>query len=266
MREPLSFGCDGAHLSATYDSGDRQNGLLILSGGNEIKIGAHRGMAKLARDVSAIGYPVFRFDRRGIGDSEGENCGFTSSAPDLACAIVAYRKHNPSLEKIVAFGNCDAATALMIHDVSGIDYFVLANPWVIETASGEPGAAAVKAHYIDRLRDPKTWMRMLRGGIDLRKLTRGLLKISKQTSVQPLAESVSNMLARWTKPTTILLASHDATALAFLGEWKSPLFQTARENVNIETVAIESASHSFASDTDYTALRDLLLAKLNSLK
>ena len=266
MREPLSFDCNGENLSATYDSGDRQIGLLILSGGNEIKIGAHCGMAKLARDVSAIGYPVFRFDRRGIGDSEGENCGFTSSAPDLTCAIAAYRKHSPNLEKIVAFGNCDAATALIIHDVSGIDYFVLANPWVFQTASDEPAAAAIKAHYIERLRDPATWTRMLRGGVDLRKLARGLLKIAKQSPVQPLAESGSNMLVRWTKPTTILLASHDATALAFLGEWKSPLFQTARKNVNIETVTIESASHSFASDTDYAALRDLILAKLNSLK
>ena len=73
MREPLSFVCDGESLSAMYDSGDHPIGLLILSGGNEIKIGAHRGMAKLARDVSANGYSAFRFDRRGIGDSEGEN-------------------------------------------------------------------------------------------------------------------------------------------------------------------------------------------------
>ena len=144
MRRLLSFPCEGATLAATLDEAPGATGLLIVSGGNEIRIGAHRGMAKLAADVAGTGYPVFRFDRRGIGDSEGDNGGFLSSAPDIAAAVATFRAQCPALARIVAFGNCDAASALVIHRIDGIDALVLANPWVIEAKDDMPAPAAIK--------------------------------------------------------------------------------------------------------------------------
>src|SRR3546814_5025865 len=82
-------------------------GLLIVSGGNELRSGAHRGMAKLAARLARDGFPVFRFDRRGVGDSEGENGGFLSSGPDIAEAVAAFLRASPGLRRIVALGNCD---------------------------------------------------------------------------------------------------------------------------------------------------------------
>ena len=112
MRHQLSFPCEGATLAATLDEAPGTTGLLIVSGGNEIRSGAHRGMATLAQRIAAAGHPVFRFDRRGIGDSEGENTGYTNSGPDIAAAIAAFRRAAPQLTRIIAFGNCDAASAL----------------------------------------------------------------------------------------------------------------------------------------------------------
>src|SRR3546814_19808079 len=84
------------------------------------------------------GFPVFRFDRRGVGDSEGENGGFLSSGPDIAEAVAAFLRASPGLRRIVALGNCDAATALaLFHDVEELAALLLANPWVVESDRSE---------------------------------------------------------------------------------------------------------------------------------
>jgi len=120
-RRHVTFTCEGAMLVGTIDepvagSLDEaiDTGLLLVSGGNEIRSGAWGGQAQLASRLAAEGFPVFRFDRRGIGDSEGPNGGFLSSAPDIQAAIAAFRMVCPSLRRIVGFGNCDAASALML--------------------------------------------------------------------------------------------------------------------------------------------------------
>ena len=66
MRHQLSCACNGVMLAASLDEAPGTTGLLIISGGNEVRSGAHRGMATLAQRVAAAGYPVFRFDRRGV--------------------------------------------------------------------------------------------------------------------------------------------------------------------------------------------------------
>ncbi|WP_010216788.1 hydrolase 1, exosortase A system-associated [Sphingomonas sp. PAMC 26621] len=174
MRRLMTFPCAGETLVATLDEAEGKTGLLIVSGGNEIRIGAHRGMALLAQRLAARGHPVFRFDRRGIGDSTGENGGFLSSAPDIAAAATAFRAET-GIERLAAFGNCDAATALALFgNAAGIDRLILANPWVIEQFDDLPPAAAIRARYAEKLRDPREWLRLARGGVSLRKLFRGL--------------------------------------------------------------------------------------------
>lgn len=262
MRHILSFGCDGAALVATLDSAPDTAGLLIISGGNEIRIGAHRGMAKLAADVAAAGHPVFRFDRRGIGDSEGENTGFEGSGPDIAAAIVAFREQCPALARIVAFGNCDAASALALHSLKGVDSLVLANPWVVASQDELPAPAAIRARYIERIRDPKAWLDLIRGGVDFRKLLGGLRKISRSASPSTLAGSVADGIESFDGPVSILLAERDGTAIAFASEWRSQRFAQARARQGITMRSIDSASHSFASESDYAALKEVILSAL----
>ncbi|WP_430634646.1 hypothetical protein [Sphingomonas hankookensis] len=138
MRRLVSFPCAGETLAGTLDGAPGTTGLLIVSGGNELRIGAHRGMAMLAAAIAAAGHPVLRFDRRGIGDSTGSNGGFLSSGPDIAAAAAALRDH-AGVTRMVAFGNCDAATALaLFHGPAGIDRLVLANPWIVEPSGDLP--------------------------------------------------------------------------------------------------------------------------------
>lgn len=249
-------------LAATLDEAPADIGLLIVSGGNEIRIGAHRGMAKLAGDIAAAGYPVLRFDRRGIGDSEGENGEFRSSAPDLAAAIAAFHGACPNLRRIIAFGNCDAASALLLHRPTGIAGHVLSNIWVIERIDNLPPPAAIRARYREKLKDPRAWIGLFTGAVNIRKLAGGLLRIAKPQPPGSLADEIAAGLAQVEGPVTILLAAQDSTAIAFADVWNGNSFAKARARQDIRIRTIESASHSFASTSDYAALRETIIAML----
>jgi exosortase A-associated hydrolase 1 len=258
MRRILSFSCEGATLAATLDDAPGATGLLIVSGGNEIRIGAHRGMAKLAADIAAAGYPVFRFDRRGIGDSEGFNSEFEGSSADIYAALAAFRRECPGVQNFTAFGNCDAASALVLHTIA-VDRLILANPWVIEAQAGMPPPAAIKARYMERLRDPKAWLGMMTGAINVRKLVSGVAAIIRPQTPSSLSGRFADQLEISSIPTTILLASRDGTAIAFADQWDKPLFAGARSRHDVTIEKIDSASHSFASKEDYAALKTVIL-------
>jgi exosortase A-associated hydrolase 1 len=262
MRKLIAFPCTGETLLGTLDEGAGTTGLLIVSGGNEIRIGAHRGMALLAQRVAEAGHPVFRFDRRGIGDSSGENHGFESGAEDIAAAAAAFRAES-GVTRIVAYGNCDAATALAFHHgQASLDALVLANPWVIETTDDLPPAAAIRARYAERLRDPREWLRLLRGGVNISKLISGMAKASRRQSKRSggLSGRLVAALAETGIPITILLARGDSTAIAFRDAMRGTSFDSVRSKLRIEE--LDSASHSFASTMDKQWLFEQVLAAL----
>lgn len=255
MRKLIAFDCRGESLLGTLDPADGATGLLIVSGGNEIRVGAHRGMALLAARLAAAGVPVFRFDRRGVGDSSGENGGYASSGPDIAAAAAAFRANAPGVRRIIGFGNCDAATALVLFGrEAGIDRLILSNPWVIEPTDDLPPAAAIRARYAERLRDPREWRRLLTGGVDLRKLVNGLRKVfSKQSHTE---ESLADRFFRATpRDATVVLANRDATARAFAGE-------AAKRHWAGKIVTIDTASHSYARAGDADALYEAIRAAI----
>lgn len=250
----MTFACAGETLFGTLDTLDNRatgkTGLLIVSGGNEIRIGAHRGMASLAQRLAARGIPVFRYDRRGIGDSTGTNGGFLSSGPDIGCAAATFSAET-GIERLVAFGNCDAATALALFGGSaGIDRLILANPWVIEPTDDLPPAAAIRARYAEKLKDPREWVRLARGGVNLRKLAGGLAKVA-HTRSEPaggLAGRIRKALSASRVPATFLLAARDNTAIAFRDAWGAADFAIC-----------DTDSHSFAHERDAAWLEQAIV-------
>lgn len=255
MRRLVTFPCRGETLAGTLDAASGTTGLLIVSGGNELRIGAHRGMALLAADIAAAGHPVLRFDRRGMGDSTGRNQGFGSSAPDIAAAAAALREHT-GITRMVAFGNCDAATALaLFHGDAGIDHLVLANPWIVEPSGDLPPPAAIRATYAARLSSPAEWRRLLTGGVNFRRLAQGLAALAKRRPAQTeLVRGFTTALSSGS-PADILLATRDHTATAFLDAWHLRHLAALHH--------LDSDSHSFARPGDADWLRDRLLDALN---
>lgn len=256
MRRLIDFPCADEMLVGTLDEAAGTTGLLIVSGGNEIRAGAHRGMALLAAKLADAGVPVLRYDRRGIGDSSGENLEFESTADDIAAAAQAFRQQ-AGVTRIVGFGNCDAASALaLFHAAAGIDALVLSNPWTGGGGSEDdlPQSAAIKARYAQRLRDPKEWLRLLRGGVNIGKVFGGLLKVARSASEDHgLVDRMAAALNASGVPATILLATGDNTAIAFADAWAKT---KGRPDLRVERWA--SDSHSFVGEAD----KAWLLAKL----
>lgn len=255
-RQHLGFHCEGSQLAGTLDNAPNTSGLLIVTGGNEIRSGAYSGQARLAAAIAQAGFPVFRFDRRGVGDSEGENRGFRESRADILAAISAFHGAVPGLNRIVAFGNCDAASALMLIQGDRCDALVLSNPWTYEEdQSEEMPPDAIRSRYIEKLRNPAEVLRLLKGGVDLRKLARGLL-LSFKPPPPPssLAQEMAAGLDASTKPYSILLAMGDRTARAFETVWDEQQGTVHR---------CEGASHSYVEPHARQWLEDRILEMLH---
>lgn len=261
--------CGSDRLAATLDSATGSTALLIVSGGNEIRSGAHSGMAQLALRIAEQGFPVLRYDRRGIGESTGQNNGFLDSAKEIAAAAKFLRQEQ-AVQQVIAFGNCDAATALALFGPdAGIDGYILANPWVIEP-SGESEAeeptissAAIRSRYWDRIKNPRTIVDLLSGKIDFKKLLKGLKQASRSEENSALSMRLRDAMSRLEKDSPILLSKRDTTARAFLAAWNSPDFAPVRNKAVISVDMLDSASHSFA---DFDAKSWLTEKILDSLR
>ena len=229
-RIPLTFESGTTRLAGTLDAAPGTTGVLLVTGGNEVRAGAFSGQAQLAARIAAAGFPVFRFDRSGTGDSDGENTGFEGSRADIEAALIRFRTLAPTMMRVVGLGNCDAASALMLAGGAGCDALVLSNPWTIDgssaVASNEPPSAdaqspeAVRARYLAKLKNPREVGRLLRGGVNLRKLFGGL-KQAARTAPPPssLAEAMKQGIADFEGPVVFLVAGADRTGQLFESRW-----------------------------------------------
>ncbi|MBO9517319.1 MAG: hydrolase 1, exosortase A system-associated [Porphyrobacter sp.] len=255
-RRHVTFTCEGDTLVGTLDDAAGTAGLLLVSGGNEIRSGSFAGQARLAARLAEAGFPVFRYDRRGIGDSSGENREFRDSGEDLAAAIGAFKAERPGLTRLVGFGNCDAASALMLNSGAGCDALVLANPWTIEEDDGAPPPEAIRSRYAQKLRDPKEVIRLVTGGVSLRKLASGLKRAAAApTAPTGLAQEMKAGLDAFAGPARILIADRDRTAQAFLATWD-------RNDQRLSTCA--GASHAFVEPAAREWLFEHLISALKS--
>ncbi len=254
-RRHLSIPCEGEDLAATLDLAQGTAGLLIVSGGNELRAGAFSGQSRLAARLAAAGCQVLRFDRRGVGDSSGHNAGFRGSAADIAAALAAFRREMPQMQRVVGFGICDAASALVLAGGAGCDGLVLANPWTIEGADSLPPPAAIRSRYREKLRDPKELLRLLSGKVSLRGLVRGMAgALRPAPPPTTLASEIAGGLATFGGPVRILLAGRDRTAQVFEAGWDSADPRIAR---------CPEASHAFAEPDSTDWLFEQLVTALS---
>lgn len=264
MRRLTTFDCEGDTLAASIDEAAGTVGLLIVTGGTQTRSGAHRGLVQLAAAVAAAGVPVFRFERRGVGDSGGADPGFAGSGADIAAAAAAFRAECPHVRRLLGFGLCDGATALALHHAAaGIAGLVLANPWIVEPAADLPPPAAIRRRYLDRLTSISGWRRLLTGGIDYRKALRGLAAIRRAPATAPLAAGVAAALRAGDVPAEIVVATRDATAIAFIDAWRGADFAAVRGRARL--TEIDSAAHSFAPPDDAARIAAICIEAARAL-
>ena len=266
MRRLIAFSCEGATMAGSVDVGEsaaqRDMGVLLVIGGSQTRIGSHRMYERLSKALADKGYACFRYDRRGVGDSEGVDAGFRGSGPDLKAAADAFRSEVPGLTRITGFGLCDGATALALYgDEAGLDGLILANPWLVEAEEGAPAPAAIRAHYRKRLLSWSGLKRLFTGAVNLRKLWGGIRKLFSRRKPESLSNDVAQALLRHRIPAEMILCTGDNTAIAADAEvraWPHPELIRA-------TQLIETDSHTFARPGDDAMLLTMVETALAEL-
>jgi len=201
-------------------------GVVLIVGGPQYRAGSHRQFVLLARAVAAAGYPVLRFDYRGMGDSTGEQRNFLQVTPDIAAAIDTLQQQVPSVKHVVLWGLCDAASAALLyrHDTQDarVRGLCLLNPWVRSEVS--LARAHVKHYYADRIKQKDFWLKLLSGQVARSALTglaRNLATAFSAGTKMEVAGSKTfqgSMAAAWQRfdaPTLLFLSENDYTAKEF---------------------------------------------------
>jgi alpha-beta hydrolase superfamily lysophospholipase len=160
--------------------------VVLLDAGSIHHSGPHRLYTRLARELALRGHPVLRFDFEGIGDSVlrgagRENHPYVATAmPDIEAALDHLRE-TEGCDRFVLVGICSGAyhvfrAGLEVRD-AGIERLVAINPWYFHWREGLSLDTTVNhyesvAAYRASARDPRRWMKLLRGEVDLMRLAR----------------------------------------------------------------------------------------------
>jgi len=265
LRRSLIFDCADETLIGTLDDADHRVGVLIVTGGRQTRVGPHRMMSMLAGELAEAGHPVFRFDRRGAGDSSGVDPGFRDSGPDIAAAAAAFRTACPHLETLWGLGLCDGASALALHHLqAALDGLILLNPWIVEAEAGSPAPEAIRAHYRERLFTVDGWRSLLTKGFRPSAAIRGM-RSAFRSSDQPLADDVMASLGQFGGPVHILLAERDATARAYLSMHQGKPGAALRNVPRVRIERRDTASHSFVGSGDQPWLMERVMAALGAI-
>jgi exosortase A-associated hydrolase 1 len=264
MRRLLTIRCEGALLGASLDEAKGTTGILIVTGGTQTRIGSHRMFERLAATLAAAGHPCLRFDRRGVGDSEGEDRGWRGSGPDIAAAAADFRKNNRNLERIIGLGLCDGASALALFaGEAGLQGLIMANPWLVESETDARPAAAMRHHYRKRLTSGEGWKKLLTDTMSYRKLLKSVGRIALGHPTE-LANEIASGLEQASIPVALILSADDATAIAAGEIWSSKRFARIR-SASAAPYRIESDSHTFARPGDSESLLQACLTALAAL-
>lgn len=258
----FTFSCSGEALLAILAEPEAsgQTGVLIVVGGPQYRVGSHRQFVLLSRALADAGFPVLRFDSRGMGDSTGVFGGFEQIDEDIAAAIDVFFENCPQVERIVVWGLCDAASASLLywdatHDerVCGL---VLLNPWVRSEAT--LAKTHIKHYYGQRLLQADFWRKMLTGKLGFSSSLKGFISSVLNARQQgkkvvdgkklPFQEKMARGLERFSGPALFVLSGNDFTAKEFLGALKTePLWNAIQQRSHVEMVHVDDADHTFSS-------------------
>lgn len=259
MRRLLTFPCGDDLLSGSLDEAAGSIGVLMVTGGSQTRIGSHRMYERLAKSLTEQDYPCLRYDRRGVGDSSGEDPGFRESAADIRAAADTLR--DAGAAQVIGFGLCDGATALALHAATaGLAGLILVNPWLVEAEAGDLAPAAARAHYRERLLSGEAWKRLLTGGVNIGKLVGSLRKAGGGTDSR-LAEEAALGLVAARVPTALIFATGDGTAIAAAEEVKKGFF----DGLIMCSREIDTDSHTFARPGNQELLEAAVLEALDAI-
>jgi exosortase A-associated hydrolase 1 len=278
----IGFHCAGDDLLGilhTPSGPPSRVGLLVVVGGPQYRVGSHRQFVQTARQVASRGHAAFRFDYRGMGDSEGAPRSFEAVDDDIYAAIDAFTAALPGVDRVVIFGLCDAASAAAIYAArqdARVAGLVLLNPWA-RTEAGE-AEAYVRHYYADRLLQRSFWQKLLSGqfrpGDSLRDLLGKLGRMRQSSGLPPSAgDSPGHFLERMRRglelfphPVLLAMSGQDLTAREFESYCaKSPAWSAILTRPSLSRTDFPEADHTFSDESSLRRLGEVVAAWLGRL-
>jgi exosortase A-associated hydrolase 1 len=241
------------HRPTTGAPRREQIGVLVVVGGPQYRVGSHRQFVLLGRALAAAGYAVFRFDYRGMGDSDGSMRTFEQAGDDIRAALDAFARECPELQGFAIWGLCDAASAALMYcpGDARVRGLVLVNPWARSEAT--EARAYVRHYYGKRLLQKSFWVGLFTGKVQLfgsvRDFLFTLVRARKQSAQQPAASFLERMLEgakRFRGPVLVVISEHDLTAAEFVELSGTPHWQAALGRPGVSTVRLAGADHTFS--------------------
>lgn len=241
--------------------------LIMVAGGPQYRIGGHRQLVLWSRKMSSHGFPVFRFDFQGMGDSYGEYLGFEKAEANIRSALDKFFAEVPSLKQVVLWGECNACSASLFyaHKDPRVAGIVMLNPWV-RTEQGQ-AKAVVKHYYLQRLTQRSFWAKVLslrfdvlgslRSAIQMIKLARGSKSSAGIADAEglhagadslPLPERMLAGLSRFKGRIMLVMSGRDMVSKEFddmlqaVPEWHDRLAACATVRHDLEF-----ADHTFST-------------------
>lgn len=250
----------------------RDVAVLVVVGGPQYRVGSHRQFVELARFLASRGYPVLRFDCRGMGDSEGEFPGFERIGPDIAAAMAELRRRVPTCSRVAVFGLCDGASAALMYvqRESGVEALLLANPWV-RSQEGE-ARAFVEEYYGRRLLQRSFWAKLFSGKVNVigsvRDFARKLLLARRRGDDDGGAtfqEKMKHGFERFEGRVALLLSGRDLVAAEFRQSLAAD-WAVAAARSTVQVVEFPDADHTFSAPSAGSRLSQQCLEFLASLE
>ena len=229
-------------------------GVLIVTGGPQYRIGSHRQFVLLARALAAQGWPVLRFDLRGMGDSEGSARDYRAAGPDIAGALAQFFDAVPALREVVLWGLCDGATAAACHAPrdTRVKALILLNPWVRSSAG--LARATLRHYYLPRLLQGGFWRKLASGGLQLGASLASLRQVAAATQEPSTQEddapapALLRALAQFQGKVLLILSGDDLGA----HEWQALLdgdtaWRAVAARAQWTQAQVAGANHTFAN-------------------
>jgi exosortase A-associated hydrolase 1 len=264
LEYPIVRECQGERFVAIVHPAVAESsdvGVVIVVGGPQYRAGSHRQFVLTARAFASAGIPVLRFDYRGMGDSDGPLRTFEHVDDDIRAAIDALIVECPTVRRVVLYGLCDAASAVLMYCLNDrrVAGLIVANPWV-RTAQGE-ASARLWHYYPRRILQRSFWSKLLTGEMSILNKGSELVRTAKQAHEGALdtafdkgpsfIERMGKGLAGFSGRILVLISERDLTAAEFTDLCKrSRRWRRALKRSNVTVERLKGADHTFSARVD----------------
>lgn len=264
MEVPVQFTCNHKrlygilHVPAVID--EPSTIIIIVTGGPQVRTGAHRLYVQLSRFLCEHNWPSLRFDYEGMGDSEGDFVGFQYAEPSISAAMNFLQNKFKSKLNFIIWSLCDGATVAALYAamhpecISGL---ILCNPLVIT----EQGLArsTILHYYSKRFFNKEFLQKLVRFELDLNSTVKSLCGYFKNAQFfkniksdcpdlveKKLPDMVIDSLGVFEKPIRIILSTDDIVANNFQDELnKNKVIHKEYKTNKIISHIIKGADHTF---------------------